>query len=159
MPTGSPRSHRSSCLPLTGGRVHTLATGVTLVDDSYNASPLAMKRLLEMLAMAPGRRVAVLGEMYELGDGTADAHSTIGEIAAASCDLLIATGGASAEELSVAARAFGMTRENVHRVGDAEAALDLLNTLLQPGDVVLIKGSRGVGLDRTVDALLGQEAA
>ena len=141
------------------GRVHTLAAGVTLVDDSYNASPLAMKRLLEMLAMASGRRVAVLGEMYELGDGAAEAHSTVGEIAAASCDLLIAIGGASAEKLSVASRAFGMTRENVHHVADAAAALDLLNSLLQPGDVVLVKGSRGVGLDRTVDALLGLEAA
>lgn len=150
VPTLEPALHR--------GRIHTLAAGITLVDDSYNASPLAMRRLLELLAMVPGRRVAVLGEMYELGVGAAEAHRRIGEVAAASCDLLIATGGESAEELAEAACAAGLKREAVRHVGDAEAALALLNALLQPDDVVLIKGSRGVGLDRIVDALLGEEA-
>jgi len=141
------------------GRIHTLAAGITLVDDSYNASPLAMRRLLEMLAAAPGRRVAVLGEMYELGEQTAAAHRKVGQIAAASCDLLVATGGEGAVELAGAARADGMDPGAVHHVSDAEAAVRLLNTVLQPDDVVLIKGSRGVGLDRAVDALLGWEAA
>lgn len=141
------------------GRIHTLAAGITLVDDSYNASPLAMRRLLELLAAAPGRRVAVLGEMYELGEQTAAAHRKVGQIAAASCDLLVATGGEGAVELAGAARADGMDPGAVHHVSDAEAAVGLLNTVLQPDDVVLIKGSRGVGLDRAVDALLGWEAA
>jgi len=151
VPTLEPAPHR--------GRIHTLADGITLVDDSYNASPLAMRRLLELLATATVRRVAVLGEMYELGDGAAAAHRKVGEIAAASCDLLVATGGQYAEELAGAARAAGLGRDEVHRVDDAEAAADLLKTLLRPEDVVLIKGSRGVGLDRIVDALLDGEAA
>ncbi|MCU0302617.1 MAG: UDP-N-acetylmuramoyl-tripeptide--D-alanyl-D-alanine ligase [Thermoanaerobaculales bacterium] len=141
------------------GRVHTLAAGVTLVDDSYNASPVAMRRLLELLAVAPGRRVAVLGEMFELGERSAEAHREVGRAAASACDLLVATGGAAAGELAAAARDAGLEPGSVHHVADAEAAAELLARVLEPADVVLIKGSRGVGLDRTVDALLGREAA
>jgi len=151
VPTLTPAPHR--------GSIHEVADGITVVDDSYNASPLAMRRLLELLATVDGRRVAVLGEMYELGDGAVAAHRKIGEVASHSCDLLIATGGACAEELAGAARAAGMSSTAVHRAADAEAAVELLETLLRPGDVVLVKGSRGVGLDRTVDALLAGEAA
>jgi len=140
------------------GRIYKLAAGVTVVDDSYNASPLAMRRLLEMLAAASGRRVAVLGEMYELGEQTAEAHRQVGRLAATSCDFLIATGELGAVELAGAARAAGLDPDAIHQVSDAEAAAQLLKTVLQPDDVVLIKGSRGVGLDRTVDALLGREA-
>jgi UDP-N-acetylmuramoyl-tripeptide--D-alanyl-D-alanine ligase len=141
------------------GRIHEGAAGFTLVDDSYNASPLAMRRLLELLAAAPGRRVGVLGEMYELGDRSIDSHRQVGREAADACDVLVATGGEAAAELAAAARAAGLDEAAVHHVADAEAAIELLETLLEPGDVVLIKGSRGVGLDRTVDALLGEEAA
>ena len=141
------------------GRIHRLAAGVTVVDDSYNASPVAMRRLLELLAAAPGRRVAVLGEMYELGEHTAEAHRQVGCAAAECCDVLVATGGENAAELAEAARTAGLEPAMVHQVADAEAAVELLLTLLEADDVVLVKGSRGVGLDRTVDALLGQEAA
>jgi UDP-N-acetylmuramoyl-tripeptide--D-alanyl-D-alanine ligase len=151
VPTLEPASHR--------GRIHRLSMGVTVVDDSYNASPLAMRRLLEMLAMAPGRRVAVLGEMYELGDGAAEAHREVGRVAAVSCDLLVVTGAQFADELAGAARAAGQEADAVHLVGDAEAAAELLKTILRPDDIVLVKGSRGIGLDRTVNALLGWEAA
>jgi len=141
------------------GRIHRLAGGVTLVDDSYNASPLGMRRLLEMLASVSGRRVAVLGEMFELGDRAIEAHRQVGREAAASCDLVVATGGEGAAELAAAARAAGMDSDAVHHVENAEEAAAVLNSVLQPDDVVLIKGSRGVGLDRTVDALLGLAAA
>lgn len=151
VPTLEPAPHR--------GRIHRLDAGITLVDDSYNASPLAMRRLLEMLATAPGRRVAVLGEMYELGEQTSEAHRGVGREAAASCDLLIAIGGASAVELANAARTAGLAAGAVHRIADAEAAVDFLDTVLKRGDFVLIKGSRGVGLDRIVDTMLGREAA
>ena len=150
-PTLEPAAHR--------GRVHRLSMGATVVDDSYNASPLAMRRLLEMLAVAPGRRIAVLGEMYELGDGSAEAHREVGRVAAASCDLVVATGADGAGELASSARAAGMETNTVSQVDDAEAAAELLKNVLRPADIVLVKGSRGVGLDRTVDALLGWEAA
>jgi UDP-N-acetylmuramoyl-tripeptide--D-alanyl-D-alanine ligase len=137
------------------GRVHELADGITIVDDSYNASPLAMRRLLELLEVARGRRVAVLGEMFELGDLAGEAHREVGACAAATCDLLVTTGGEDALEMAEAARASGLADAAIHHVEDAEAAAELLGTILRPDDIVLIKGSRGVGLDRTVDALLG----
>jgi len=137
------------------GRVHELAERITIVDDSYNASPLAMRRLLELLAVVRGRRVAVLGEMFELGDLSAKAHREVGACAAANCDVLVATGKEDALELARAAREAGLEDASVHHVEDAEAAAELLKTILRPDDIVLIKGSRGVGLDRTVDALLG----
>lgn len=137
------------------GRVFELADGITVVDDTYNASPLAMRRLLEMLAAADGRRVAVLGEMFELGELAAEAHREVGACAAAACDVLVATGGDNALELAGEARAAGLENGAIHHVEDAEAASELLASILKPGDIVLIKGSRGVGLDRTVDALLG----
>jgi UDP-N-acetylmuramoyl-tripeptide--D-alanyl-D-alanine ligase len=141
------------------GRIHRFAAGFTLVDDSYNASPIAMRRLLEMLAGAKGRRVAVLGEMYELGEISAEEHRKIGRKASKVCDLLVTVGGDDAAEMAASARSAGLRASAVHHVGDAEAVLELVESLFQDDDVVLVKGSRGVGLDRTVDALLDREAA
>jgi UDP-N-acetylmuramoyl-tripeptide--D-alanyl-D-alanine ligase len=141
------------------GRVIATGDDISLVDDSYNASPLAVRRLLELLARAPGRRVAVLGEMYELGDLAEEAHRSAGEEAAAACDLLVAVGGADAERIASGARGAGLPDGVIHLVEDAERAAELLRRVLLSGDVVLIKGSRGVGLDRTVAALTGEEAA
>ena len=137
------------------GRIHELASGITIVDDSYNASPIAMRRLLQLLSAAGGRRVAVLGEMYELGEMAGEAHREVGASAAANCDLLVAVGSENALELAEAARHAGLAGTAVRHVDNAEAAGELLSSILEPGDVVLIKGSRGVGLDKTVDALLG----
>ncbi len=141
------------------GRLLTLSGDISLVDDSYNASPLAVRRLLELLARAPGRRVAVLGEMYELGEMAAEAHRTAGGEAAAACDLLVTVGGENARRIASAAREAGLAEAAIHLAEDAERAADVLRRLLRSGDVVLVKGSRGVGLDRTVIALTGEAAA
>jgi len=132
------------------GEVHRLASGVTVVDDSYNASPVAVTKVLEMLTATPGRRVAVLGEMLELGRGSLALHREVGAAAGRSADVVVAVGGAPAAALADAA-----VGADVHAVADAAAALELLGTLLRPGDVVLVKGSRGIGLDCVVDALRG----
>ncbi len=145
--------------PAHRGRILTVSENISVVDDSYNASPLAMRRLLELLARAQGRRVAVLGEMYELGDIAAEAHTRVGREAAGSCDLLVAVGAGNAVRLADAARTAGLAADAVFLAEDAAAATDLLHRLLRSGDVVLVKGSRGVGLDRTVAALAGEEAA
>jgi UDP-N-acetylmuramoyl-tripeptide--D-alanyl-D-alanine ligase len=139
------------------GRVYRLPGGAVLVDDSYNASPAAVARMLELLAAVGGRRIAVLGEMFELGALSDDAHRAAGEQAARSCELLLAVGGEAARRLAEAARAAGL--DAVELAGDADEAARVLGARLRPGDVVLVKGSRGVGLDRTVAALLGEEAA
>ena len=141
------------------GRLLEIGDGISLVDDSYNASPVAVRRLLELLARAPGRRDAVLGEMYELGDLAQEAHRHAGEQAAAACDLLIAVGGADANRIADGAREAGFPDGLVHLVEDADRATELLRRVLRPGDVVLVKGSRGVGLDRTVAELTGEGAA
>ena len=130
------------------GEVHELAGGITLVDDSYNASPQAVLRMLDLLAETAGRKVAVLGEMLELGEGTVAYHREVGTRAGAVCDLVVTVGGDPAAALARAAHAVS------HHVADAHAAARLVATLLRPGDVVLVKGSRGIGLDRVVDALL-----
>ena len=141
------------------GRVLAVADDITLVDDSYNASPVAMHRLLELLARASGRRVAVLGEMYELGELSLQAHRDVGEEAAGSCDVLVAVGGGDAAVVATAALEAGLADSAVYVVESADEATELLNRELRPRDVVLVKGSRGVGLDRTVAALTGKEAA
>jgi UDP-N-acetylmuramoyl-tripeptide--D-alanyl-D-alanine ligase len=141
------------------GRLIEIGDGISLVDDSYNSSPLAVRRLLELLARVPGRRVAVLGEMYELGDLAQEAHRHAGEQAAAACDLLIAVGGANAGLIANGAREAGLAEGLVHLVEHAERAADLLRGVLRSGDVVLVKASRGVGLDHTVAALTGEGVA
>jgi UDP-N-acetylmuramoyl-tripeptide--D-alanyl-D-alanine ligase len=130
------------------GEVHVLAGGVTVVDDSYNSSPRAATAALALLASTPGRRVAVLGEMLELGVASAELHREVGRRAAATAAVVVAVGGGSARELAHAAGGI-----ETHYVASAGEALDLLRTLLRPGDVVLVKGSRGVALDVVVDGL------
>jgi UDP-N-acetylmuramoyl-tripeptide--D-alanyl-D-alanine ligase len=141
------------------GRLLAIGDDISLLDDSYNSSPLAVRRLLDLLARSPGRRVAVLGEMFELGEMGREAHRVAGGEAAAACDLLVTVGGENAEELSSGAREAGMSDGSIHRVEDADRATELLRRVLRPGDAVLIKGSRGVGLDRTVMALTGEGTA
>ena len=125
---------------------------VTIVDDSYNASPASMIAAIDLLAGLPGRRVAVLGEMLELGDDAVVGHRQTGAAAAGACALLITVGSAAAD-IAAGARDAGMDPDFVVEVADREAALQALEARLVPGDVVLVKASRGAELDRLVDAL------
>ena len=137
------------------GRLLHLDDDIIIVDDSYNASPAAVARALDLLSVSPGRRIAVLGEMYELGVTSETAHRETGARAAAACDLLLAVGTRWATSVAGAARSRGLAEDQVYTAPDAETATATLRKLLQPGDVVLVKGSRSVGLDRTIAALLG----
>jgi UDP-N-acetylmuramoyl-tripeptide--D-alanyl-D-alanine ligase len=125
---------------------------VTIVDDSYNAAPASMRAALAVLASLPGRRVAVLGEMLELGAGHEAGHLEVGKAVAGVADLLIVV-GAGAEPVARAARAGGMNPARVIEVPDRQSALEALRPRLAPGDVVLVKASRGIALDRLVDDL------
>jgi UDP-N-acetylmuramoyl-tripeptide--D-alanyl-D-alanine ligase len=142
-----PASHR--------GEVVRLAGGVTVVDDSYNANPTATKRALDVLASAAAtRRIAVIGEMLELGDHAIGLHEGVGRAAAqAGVHILIAVGGPAAAALAKAAVSAGMADANVLYFATSDEAADLVLTLVQPGDVVLVKGSRGVKTDRVVERL------
>jgi UDP-N-acetylmuramoyl-tripeptide--D-alanyl-D-alanine ligase len=125
---------------------------VTLIDDSYNASPASVTAALDLLAGLPGRRIAVLGEMLELGKGAATGHRDVGTAAAATCDLLI-TVGSGASGIAGGARSAGLDGSRILEARDRDAAFDLLRSRLRDGDVVLVKASRGVELDLLVDAL------
>lgn len=136
------------------GEVHRVGR-LTIIDDAYNASPPSVVAALDLLAGLPGRRVAVLGEMLELGKGSAAGHRDVGTAAVATCDLLVVV-GAGAHLIAVGAREAGLDPARVIEVRDREAALDVLRSRLQPDDVVLVKASRGIELDRLVEDLVAE---
>ncbi|MEN8163810.1 MAG: cyanophycin synthetase, partial [Acidobacteriota bacterium] len=132
------------------GTVLHLKDDITVIDDSYNASPEAVIRALELLAQCSGRRMAVLGEMFELGSAAAAAHRDIGRLVASHCDLLLTVGRDMSNKVLEGAVAAGLPRHRAFQVEDSAAATAAIEGLLEPGDTILIKGSRGVGLDRVV---------
>lgn len=137
---------------LRGERI-ALADGVVVINDCYNANPMSMRAALDDLAeTAAGRRVAVLGDMLELGPDERRFHADLGARAReAGVDLLVTVGDLAAH----AGPAHGGT---VHAVATAADAAALLPGLLEPGDTVLVKGSRGVGLEAVALALEAREA-
>ncbi len=137
------------------------AGGVTIVDDSYNSNPKALSRALTMLAGETrfARRVAVIGEMLELGAASPALHRSAGEEAArADVSELVAVGGASARAVAEGALAAGMPAFRVHYVDNSAAAGDLAATLVKSGDVVLVKGSRAIRTEVVVDRLKAEFA-
>jgi len=126
-----------------------VSSDVLVIDESYNANPASMRATLAVLGHEPGRHVAVLGEMRELGDGSDAYHADLAEpILAARVETALLVGEAMAP---LAAALEG--RIDIVHVPDSAAALSSLRTILAPGDTVLIKGSNGVGLSRLVAAL------
>ncbi|MGW5585994.1 UDP-N-acetylmuramoyl-tripeptide--D-alanyl-D-alanine ligase [Streptomyces sp. NPDC003857] len=131
--------------------------GVTVVNDAYNANPESMRAALRALvAMGKGRRTwAVLGEMAELGDEALAEHDAVGRLAVRlNVSKLVAVGGREASWLQLGAYNEGSWGEESVHVSDAQAAIDLLRSELRPGDVVLVKASRSVGLESVAQALL-----
>ena len=124
---------------------------VTVIDDSYNASPAAVQAALAVLRGVMGRRIAVLGDMLELGSLSADAHEAAGRDAARSTDVLIGI-GELARTLVDAARAAGLAE--AYWASDVGEALVLLRRTQLPGDTILVKGSHSLALDRLADTLV-----
>ncbi len=121
--------------------------GITVIADCYNASPESMKAALGVLSTKSGRKIAVLGDMLELGEDEKRFHADNARLAASSADILIFYGNFAALCKSAlpdekAAYAFGF--------GEKAKAVSLLNSLLQPGDVVLFKGSRRMKIDEII---------
>jgi UDP-N-acetylmuramoyl-tripeptide--D-alanyl-D-alanine ligase len=141
-------------LALSAGRGQRVALpeGVTLIDDCYNANPMSMRAALDDLAATAAsavhaRRVAVLGDMLELGPAEREFHLEIGEHArTVGVDVLVTVG-------PLAAAMVDRFTGEAHRVADAAEAAALVPELLEPQDVVLVKGSRGVGLELVCRAL------
>jgi len=149
----APAPHRGELLRLPGG--------ITLIDDSYNSSPAALKRSLETVHAATGsaRKIAVLGEMLELGAHAERLHQECGRAAAdAGLSLLIAVGGDGAQWLADSARRAGMAESAVLYVPTSNAASEIALRKVRPGDLILVKGSRGIRTDLVVDRLKAEFA-
>lgn len=126
--------------------------GSLLIDDTYNSSPDSALAALNLLADLDGRHIAVLGDMLELGDAELQAHRVVGRRAADVAHELV-TVGARARTIGREAIAVGLAPDRVHAVDDATEAAPVLEALIRPGDVILIKGSLGMSMDRIVTAL------
>jgi len=132
------------------------AREATIINDTYNANPAAMRAALELLREfdAPGQKIVVLGDMAELGDQAARRHRELGKqvVTVAGADLLIACGD-HARHVVAGARAAGMPRTKAIPCLEAADALPFLGQSLLPGDVVLVKGSRLMAMERIAEAL------
>lgn len=141
------------------GRILPGILGSVLIDDTYNASPVAIAASLDALETlaVPGRRVLVLGDMLELGTYSIAEHQKVGERAARTADVLI-TVGVRARAMCDAARAAGMNDARIHCFDDSRVASAEVPALIAAGDLVLLKGSQGVRLERITRALLADTA-
>ncbi|HEY5516840.1 MAG TPA: UDP-N-acetylmuramoyl-tripeptide--D-alanyl-D-alanine ligase [Coriobacteriia bacterium] len=137
-------------------QVFTAATGVVVVNDAYNASPTSMRAALATLVdmRAAGRRIAVLGDMAELGSLTELAHFSLGEVVARSGIDVLVTVGARALRIADGAVAEGMEPSDVRPCEGVEEASEVLDDLLAPGDLVLVKASRCMQLERIIEGML-----
>jgi len=147
--TLGPASHRGDVIRLGGG--------VTVVDDAYNSNPRALQGALGVMAGERRftRRVAVLGEMLELGDQAVLLHEACGRAAAASgLSLLLTVGGEPARAMGRAAVQAGMPEIAVRHVGSSAEAAEIVATAVHAGDLVLVKGSRGIRTERVVERLV-----
>jgi UDP-N-acetylmuramoyl-tripeptide--D-alanyl-D-alanine ligase len=126
--------------------------GSTLLDDTYNASPQSTLAALNLLDELEGRKIAVLGDMLELGSYEEEGHRKVGLRVIDSADVLI-TVGRLGRIIAVEAMRWGFPSSAVHILDDNSQAIELLQEIIVPGDVVLVKGSRALHLEELVMAL------
>lgn len=136
------------------GEVCVSARGVRVFDDAYNASPRSVKAALYVLARQSGSRVAVLGDMLEMGEAEESGHRAVGAYAAdLSIDRLVAV-GPRARWMAEEATTRGLGADRVHHFMNNDEAAAFLQGVLVPGDTVLVKGSRGQRMESIVAALV-----
>ncbi|MFZ2072319.1 MAG: Mur ligase family protein [Minisyncoccia bacterium] len=126
-----------------------------IIDDTYNSSPFACASALKTLGeiKLKGRKIAVLGDMLELGKHTEEAHKNIGQIAKEYADILIVV-GVRAKAIKAGALDVGMKEKNIFEFDNSREAGEFLKTFIKKGDSILIKGSQGVRMERAVGAIL-----
>ena len=132
--------------------------GVTIIEDCYNAGPESTEAALDVLAgiKTDGRRIAVLGDMLELGNRSAAEHYRIGRIAAAKVDMLY-TYGTNSERMVAGAITGGMKQKFVEHFDTHEDLAHMLKMRARPGDVILFKGSRGMRMEKALSLFLKEE--
>ncbi len=123
-----------------------------IIDDTYNSSPDSAMAALNLLADLNGRRIAVLGDMLELGHLEEESHRLVGRRAADVAHTLVAV-GARGRTIAQEAAVVGMPEERIHWFGDSAEAIALLEDIIQPHDIILIKGSYAMRMDRIVAAI------
>jgi UDP-N-acetylmuramoyl-tripeptide--D-alanyl-D-alanine ligase len=147
-------------LPPPGrGRLIAGQNGSTLIDDSYNASPAAVEAALDSLNLLAGnmkmpRRIAVLGDMLELGRYSKEEHEKIGRSVAQKADVLVSV-GPRAKSIAESARASGMSETQVYSFDTSAVTAAFLQTIVGEHDAVLIKGSQSIRTEKIVESLLG----
>ena len=132
------------------------ASGVTVINDAYNANPTSMRAAISALGDVPtvGKRVAVLGDMGELGSLSELAHFELGETLAGTAITVLVTVGEKAKRIGEGATAAGMDPDAVRPCANAAEATEVLDDLLESGDTVLVKASRMMGLETVVEGII-----
>jgi UDP-N-acetylmuramoyl-tripeptide--D-alanyl-D-alanine ligase len=134
--------------------VETLANGVCIVNDAYNANPHSLAAALQTMAEAvPGRRILAIGGMLELGDQAAELHRAAGRAAAALAPVLLCAVGDHAQDLALGASEGGLPQSSIVVAADHERIARAIAAVWRAGDTVLVKGSRGSQMERVVSAL------
>lgn len=140
--------------PLSGRFSIKKGNGLTVIDDVYNASPTAMKSSIDALSLAQGRKVCILGDMLELGDSSRVKHLSVGRYASdKDIDLIIAV-GRQAEAIAEGSSENGSETAYFE---DQESLIEKIGYLIKEGDTVLVKASRGMHLEKTVERLLSED--
>ncbi len=140
-------------LPMRGVH-HRLGKNIHLIDDSYNSNPAALESALKGLKELPAkRRMAVLGDMLELGEREAEFHSEAGkQVVLQGWNILVAAGPLSRHMVEGALSA-GMKKEQTFHFGNSTAAAGKIQSLVREGDLILVKGSRGMMMEKIVEQL------
>ncbi len=138
------------------GELRRLGEGVIVLDDCYNSSPAALEAAVVALGLVPGlRRIAVLGDMLELGETGPELHRAAGRGLAGRVDVVVGI-GPLAEQILAGAREAGLAAAALVHFGDAATASAAVASLVTPGDAVLVKASRGMRLEQVLDALVAR---
>lgn len=139
------------------GRMHVIPAikGATIIDDTYNASPVAAEGAMQTLKSikTKGRKIAVLGDMLELGKFTIEEHQKLGELAGATADMLLAV-GQRAKYIVEGALSTDMNEKNIIEFDDSRLAGKYLEGILKKGDIVLAKGSQSMRMERAVEEIM-----
>jgi len=153
---------RTMRAPAMRGELLRFSNGAALINDSYNSSPAALHAMTALLAATPGfqRRILAAGEMRELGTASAELHREAGAAAAKSgkVDWIIGVAGDAAQIIEGAVAA-GFNRAKTKFFPSSEDAGTFVQKFFQPGDLLLVKGSRGVKMERIAEALIAAHAS
>ncbi len=142
---------------ITPGRMHLLEgeKNTFIIDDSYNSSPLAARAALETLkeVKVPGRKIAVLGDMLELGKMTEESHREIGALAAECADVLVVV-GKRALKIAEGAKEAGYRSDTIFAFDNADQAKNVVEEMISEGDIVLVKGSQSMRMEKIVEEIM-----